>query len=201
MRELFGELSRGLLRAWRRQAAAVLWLPLLGLLPMQVGAGSGTEEFGCIRDMTPVGRFYVDNPGGPEALAATVAVAGSKTGGVFPAGSVVQLVPTEVMVKREAGFSPETGDWEFFELAVSKEGTDITVRGTKDVVNRFGGNCLECHAKAEPQWDLICSTDHGCDPIPLTDTMIVALQKADPRCAPVAMTEEEKQVVKALSEL
>ena len=45
------------------------------------------------------------------------------------------------MVKRDKGFNPATHDWEFFELDVSKDGTQIGKRGFADVVNRFGGNC------------------------------------------------------------
>jgi len=150
------------------------------------------NSFGCIRDMTAVDRFFVANLDGD--LEATLAVARSETGGVYPVGSVVQLVPGEAMVKRAPGFSAETSDWEFFELDVSADGTSIRKRGHADVVNRFGGNCLECHAKAEPQWDLICQLDHGCDPIPINDAMIRALQKTDPRCeAPAELTAEEQE--------
>ena len=141
------------------------------------------EDFGCIRDMHPVRGFFVDNLLGD--LEATLAVAHSETGGVYPAGSVVQLVPAEVMVKREAGFDPETKDWEFFELDVSSGASEIRVRGAGEVVNQFGGNCLSCHEKAEPQWDLICEQTHGCDPIPLTPVMVKAIQNTDPRCPPV----------------
>ena len=54
------------------------------------------ESFSCIRDMTPVRHFYVDNLLGD--IEGTLAVANSPEGAVYPAGSVVQLVPTEVMV-------------------------------------------------------------------------------------------------------
>ena len=46
-----------------------------------------------------------------------------------------------------------------------------------------GGNCFGCHVKAHPEWDMICETTHGCDPIPLTPAMLKALQDTDPRCA------------------
>ncbi|WP_427968888.1 hypothetical protein [Altererythrobacter sp.] len=157
------------------------------------------DSFGCISELTAVGRFFVGNLNGD--LDATLAVAQSDTGGTYPAGSVVQLVPTEAMVKRAPGFSAETKDWEFFDLDISPEGTKILTRGHADVVNRFGGNCLECHEKAEPQWDLICSTDHGCDPIPLNDAMIRALQKTDPRCPAQELSEEEQEGLKALQAL
>ena len=138
------------------------------------------STFTCMRDMTKVDGFYVGNLQGD--IAATVAVASSKTGGKYPAGSVIQLVPGEVMVKHSAGISPETNDWEFFELDVSPKGSKIKKRGFTDVVNRFGGNCLDCHVKAEPQWDMVCKTGHGCDPIPLTKDVLALLQKTDPRC-------------------
>jgi hypothetical protein len=52
------------------------------------------------------------------------------------------------------------------------------------VINRFGGNCLGCHAAARPEWDMICEQGHGCLPVPLTRAMIEALQRSDPRCSP-----------------
>jgi hypothetical protein len=39
------------------------------------------------------------------------------------------------MVKRDKGFNAATRDWEFFELDVSKDGTQIRKRGFADVVN------------------------------------------------------------------
>lgn len=181
----------------RRLAA----LAIAAVLSAQAAADDSisAESFNCIRDMTPVRGFFVDNLGGD--LDATLAVANDPEGKRYPAGSVVQLVPTEVMVKREAGFSPVTNDWEFFELDVSQAGSTIRARGFADVVNRFGGNCLGCHAKAEPQWDLICEQNHGCDPIPLTPTMLKAIQKTDPRCEPVPLSDEEQAALKALSAL
>ena len=154
------------------------------------------DSFGCIRDMTPVRGFYVDNLKGD--LEATLAVANNADGGVYPPGSVVQLIPTEVMVKRDPGFSPATKDWEFIELDVSAEGASIRARGFADVNNKFGLNCFACHVKAEPQRDMICEQGHGCDPIPLTAAMSRALQKTDPRCAPTELSNEEIEGLKAL---
>lgn len=154
------------------------------------------ESFRCIRDMQPVRGFYVDNLLGD--LDATLAVARSTTGGTYPPGSVVQLVPTEVMVKREPGYNVATKDWEFFELDVTPRGSHIRARGFAEVVNRFGGNCFACHAQARPEWDMVCEQDHGCDPIPLTPVMVRALQKTDPRCAATDLTTEEQQLLEAL---
>ena len=137
-------------------------------------------SFKCLDDMVKVRHFYVDNLLG--RVDETVAVARSTDGGVYPPGSVVQLVPTEVMVKHPPGWNAATRDWEFFELDVSEEGSSIRNRGFVDVVNKFGGNCFGCHVKAEPQFDLICEQDHGCDPIPVTREQIAEVQAADPRC-------------------
>ena len=139
------------------------------------------KSFGCMTQLTPVRGFFVGNLLGDEQ--GTLKVARSKTGGVYPPGSVVQLVPTEVMVKQPVGFNAVTRDWEFFELDVSKSGSVIRKRGFAEVVNRFGGNCFGCHVKAHPEWGMICETTHGCDPIPLTPAMLKALQDTDPRCA------------------
>ncbi len=158
---------------------------------LMLGVASATAEqarplpvsdatFECIRGMTPVRGFYVDNIAGD--LAGTLMVANNPDGGTYPAGSVVQLVPGEAMIKHPAGTSPATADWEFFELDTSSAGTSIRKRGYADVVNRFGGNCLACHAKANPGRDMICETGHGCDPIPLTRDILVLLQNTDPRC-------------------
>jgi len=138
------------------------------------------STFSCIRDMTKVRGFYVGNLYGD--IEETVSTANSITGGKYPPGSVVQLVPSEVMVKHNNGFSPATQDWEFFELNVSDSGSEIRRRGFVDVVNRFGGNCFGCHIQAKPQWDMICETGHGCETIPITKEIIKLIQETDPRC-------------------
>jgi len=153
-------------------------------------------SFRCITAMTPVRQFYVDNLRGD--LAATVAAAKSATGAVYPPGSVIQLIPGEAMVKREKGFNVATRDWEFFELDVSKDGTQIRKRGFADVVNRFGGNCFACHIAARPEWDLVCESDHGCKPIPVTRAMIGALQRTDPRCNPAAPSPQDAEALRQL---
>lgn len=138
------------------------------------------DDFKCLGEMTAIRHFYVDNLLGD--LEATIAVAESTDGGNYPPGSIVQLVPTEVMVKHPPGWNAGTRDWEFFELDVSVEGSSIRNRGFADVVNKFGGNCFGCHIKAEPQYDLICELDHGCDPIPISREVIAGIQAEDPRC-------------------
>ena len=138
------------------------------------------EDFVCLLDWDLVRRFRVTNLLG--YLDQTLEVANSPEGGTYPVGTVIQLIPNEAMVKRAAGWSPETNDWEFFSLATSADGTEILERGTTEVVNPFGGNCFTCHSAAEPQWDMICEQDHGCDPIPVDAATIEMLQNNDPRC-------------------
>ncbi|MGH1373041.1 MAG: hypothetical protein ACRBBW_13455 [Cellvibrionaceae bacterium] len=155
------------------------------------------DDFDCVLNMTPVRGFYVDNLIEGE-LSKTVDVATAENG-VYPAGSVVQLVPGEVMVKHHQGFNAATKDWEFFELDVSAEGTEIRKRGFVDVVNRFGGNCFACHIKAKPEFDMICETGHGCDPIPLTPQITQLLQKTDARCGGrYTPSAEEIEILKQL---
>jgi len=137
------------------------------------------KSFKCITEMTHVRHFYVDNLAGN--LGGTVKVAQAATGN-YPVGSVLELVPTEVMVKREKGFNATTRDWEFFELNLSPDGSTIRTRGFQEVNNRFGGNCFTCHVKARAEFDLVCDNNHGCDPIPITRAMSGALQRTDPRC-------------------
>jgi len=156
------------------------------------------KSFRCITKMTPVRHFYVDNLRGN--LQATLAAASSSTGAVYPPGSVLQLVPGEAMVKRDKGFNAATRDWEFFELDVSKDGTQIRKRGFVDVVNRFGGNCFVCHIAARPEWDLICEANHGCAPIPLTRAMSGALQRTDPRCDNSPVSAQDSEALERLNE-
>jgi hypothetical protein len=157
------------------------------------------SSFRCITTMTHVRQFYVDNLTGD--LDATVAASNSAGRLAYPAGSVIQLIPGEAMVKREEGFSAATHDWEFFELDVSKDGTRIRKRGSAEVVNRFAGSCFGCHSAAQPQWDLVCETDHGCAPIPVTRAMSGALQRTDPRCGNQTVSPEDAEALRQLSEL
>jgi hypothetical protein len=168
-------------RAWGVLAAVLIVGSTMAAPASQPSSLAINEKsFRCMTEMTHIGHFYVDNLLGN--LEGTVRVAQSTTGGVYPVGSVLQLVPTEVMVKREKGFNAATHDWEFFELDVSPSGSTIRTRGFVEVVNRFGGNCFTCHVRARPEWDLVCDTTHGCDPIPITIAMTGALQRTDPRC-------------------
>ena len=162
------------------------------------------SSFKCITEMTSVRHFYVDNLLGN--LSETVAVA-QEGKGDYPEGSVLQLVPNEVMIKQQKGFNPVTRDWEFFYIDVSPEGSKIFRRGFTEVNNRLGLNCFTCHVQARPEYDLVCEQDHGCAAIPVTRAMFGALQRTDPRCknrGPVSAEDQEAlrqlgEIVKALT--
>jgi hypothetical protein len=140
------------------------------------------SDFVNIAAMTPVKGYFLDNRLGhlDEALA----VATSDDGGVYPVGTIIQLVPQEAMVKRRAGWDPTTNDWEFFALDVSEAGTTIVTRGAEETVNQFGGSCAGCHLAADPRFDLVCEGTHGCEPLPIGDDVIRAVQASDPRPMP-----------------
>jgi len=137
-------------------------------------------DFDCILNWTKVRSFRVTNKLGNED--ATLLVANDPGKSDYPVGTVIQLIPTEAMVKRKPGFSAVTNDWEFFFLDVSSMGTKIVARGTSDVVNGLGGNCLDCHSKATKEFDFVCEKGHGCDPLPFSDADIQMIQDSDARC-------------------
>lgn len=165
------------------------------------------NSFKCIQNMTKVRHFFVDNLLGNIEGTVKVAKAGK---GEYPAGSVLQLMPNEVMIKQQKGYSPVTKDWEFFWIDVDKNGQKIYTRGFAEVNNRFGLNCFACHIKARPEHDFVCGEDsaNGCDPIPVTQAMFGALQRTDPRCAgsdQISAVDAEAlkqlgEIVKALTE-
>ena len=168
------------LRRIRNLALVALVLATITQVALAASIDISDASFRCMRQMTPVRHFYVDNLAGD--LPGTLAAANAPQGAIYPPGSVVQLVPTEVMVKREQGFNPATGDWEFFELQVNANGSTIAKRGFAEVNNRFGKNCFACHAPARDPYDFVCESDHGCEPIPIDHKMTGALQRSDPRC-------------------
>lgn len=143
------------------------------------------EDFGCIADWNQVLRMRVNNFLGDAA--ASVAVAENQAGGVYPVGTVLQHFPTEAMVKRHAGFSPETKDWEFFLLTLNQDGsTTIAQRGTTDI-EAMGTPCAECHARADEQWDFVCNTyvdasGSNCGFGPLGQQQLDQQIANDPRC-------------------
>lgn len=157
------------------------------------------KSFMCITDMKKVRHFYVDNLAGNLDKTVKVATVGK---GEYPEGTVLQLIPNEVMIKQQKGYSSETNDWEFYYLDVDKSGSQIVSQGAAEVNNRLGLNCFSCHSQAQTGFDFVCEQDHGCSPIPITRPMFTALQRSDPRCkdAP-ALDEAEKAALVELAEV
>jgi hypothetical protein len=135
-------------------------------------------DFVNINTMARVGDHFIRSLNGH--LAEAEAVARSAKGGVYPVGTVLQLLPTEAMVKRHKGYSSSTDDWEFFRLNLSPTGTVIAQSGTR-VKNFLGSDCASCHAAAASKFDFVCGTNHGCAPLPLTAAQIAMIQARDPR--------------------
>ena len=135
-------------------------------------------DFVNINRMRRVGDHFIGSLNGH--LEEALAVARNPKDSVYPVGTVIQLIPTEAMVKRRKGYSPATGDWEFFSLNVSPAGTEIQSSGAK-VKNFLGGDCASCHVAAKSHFDFVCEKGHGCAPLPVTDELIATIQKGDPR--------------------
>lgn len=156
------------------------------------------SSFKCITEMTKVRHFYVDNLLGNLDGTVAVATAGE---GDYPEGSVLQLMPNEVMIKQQKGFNSATRDWEFFWIDNDKNGSKIFTRGFAEVNNRLGLNCFTCHVKAEAKYDFVCEIGHGCDPIPVTREMFGALQRTDPRCGDKPVSAEDQASLAQLAEI
>ena len=135
-------------------------------------------DFVNINRMTRVGEHFIASLNGH--LEEALAVARNPRDAVYPVGTVLQLIPTEAMVKRREGYSPSTGDWEFFSLHVSPTGTEIQSSGAK-VKNFLGADCASCHLPAKAHFDFVCEKAHGCAPLGLPDGLIATIQKGDPR--------------------
>ena len=93
---------------------------------------------------------------------------------------VIQLFPGEASVKRGRGFSPATGDWEFFLLDVTSGETVITARGTTEISN-IGGTCIGCHGGANA-YDYACFSNDGCGALPFFISADVDPERDDARC-------------------
>lgn len=140
------------------------------------------EDFTCIRDWERVSGFRITNVLGEAQTAEAIAVAQNPAGGVYPVGTIIQHLPTEAMVKRYEGFSPETKDWEFFLLELSADGATISQRGTTEITT-MGNTCVSCHSDVAPEFDFICNTwadatDQDCG----FDFNETQLNANDPRC-------------------
>jgi hypothetical protein len=139
------------------------------------------KSFGCVLDLPKVRNTRIQNSD-PEKLREAIRIFKDSVPDVeYPAGTILQLIPTEAMVKHDRASFPNSGGWEFFALKVSADGTTIQDRGDKVLNASLKKPCLDCHSPAA-KFDFVCEKKHGCAPIPVTDQQIAAMQSADPRC-------------------
>jgi len=149
---------------------------------------AGNPHFRCLTDgVKAEGKsfFIFDNSRTKLARAVEMTRTGDVSGG-YPVGTILQLFPSEAMVKRKPGFNPEGGDWEFFKLSLeqTKSGrwrTRVAERGRSEVTNS-AGSCQACHTSIARDHDFVCEFVIGAAGLGLTDEQIAAIQASDPRC-------------------
>jgi hypothetical protein len=139
------------------------------------------KSFGCVLNLPKVRNTRIQNPDPEKLKEATRIFRDSVPNQDYPTGTILQLLPTEAMVKHDRSAFPNTNGWEFFALKVSADGTVIQDRGDKVINASLKKPCLGCHSPAA-KFDFVCEKGHGCAPIPITDQQIAARQAADPRC-------------------
>jgi hypothetical protein len=139
------------------------------------------KSFGCLLDLPKVRNTRIQNPDPQKLKEAIQIFKDSVPDKEYPTGTILQLIPTEAMVKHERAAFPNTNGWEFFALKVSADGTAILDRGDKVLNTSLKKPCLDCHSPAA-KFDFVCEKGHGCAPIPVTDQQIAAMQSADQRC-------------------
>ena len=167
------------LSAFQIAAAVSLCLAFCLSAPASAAEPITEKSFGCMHEGTKVKNTYIRHSD-PAKLKEAVRI--YETGAAdtdYPAGTVLQLVPNEAMVKHAKKDFPKTNGWEFFAFEVSAAGTKIVGRG--DTASNPLGTCLSCHQGAV-KYDYVCDKTHGCPPVPITDAMIVAMQAKDARC-------------------
>jgi hypothetical protein len=140
------------------------------------------QDFDCILNWPKVRNTRIKHSD-PEKLKEAMRIfADSIPDKEYPVGTILQLVPSEAMVKHPREAFPKTNGWEFFALDLSAAGAKIRDGGDNVVNLSLGVTCLSCHQPAA-RYDFVCEKGHGCAPIPLDDQKIAEMQSADPRCA------------------
>jgi hypothetical protein len=143
------------------------------------------DDFACLADARwqLEGHTRLWNPlGHTDDM---MAVARGDSDDPYPVGTVLQLFPGEASVKRGAGFSPDTKDWEFLIIDADSGKTVITERGTTAIEN-VAGSCIGCHAASTN--DTACfrsiasDTAPGCEALPFFISTDTDPKNDDPRC-------------------
>ncbi len=140
------------------------------------------KSFGCLLDLPKVRNTRIQNPDPQKLKEAIQIFKDSVPDKEYPTGTILQLIPTEAMVKHErAAFSKYELAGNFSPWKVSADGTTIQDRGDRVINASLKKPCLDCHSPAA-KFDFVCEKGHGCAPIPVTDQQIAAMQSADQRC-------------------
>src|ERR1700761_3539479 len=103
------------------------------------------KSFGCLLNLPKVRNTRIQNPD-PEKLKEAIRIFRDSVPATdYPKGTILQLIPTEAMVKRDRAAFPNSNGWEFFALKVTADGTTILDRGDKVLNTSLKKPCLDCH--------------------------------------------------------
>jgi hypothetical protein len=158
---------------------ALLLLTALAEEPAPAPSPVGAEAFTCLQGWPLVGHTRYQSTTGQIDL--VLEIARQPAGRDFPPGTIIQLQPSEAMVKLAPGSSPSTDDWEYLKLKIKRGQTTIVERGGAELKN-IAGTCHGCHEAARDS-DEVCAAGSGCEPFP--DFVLRGALKAaekDPRC-------------------
>jgi hypothetical protein len=79
------------------------------------------QSFGCINNRPKIRNTHIYNSD-PEKLKEAIRIfRDSVPDTEYPVGAILQLIPTEAMVKHSRGTFAKSNDWEFFSLDVSAD--------------------------------------------------------------------------------
>jgi hypothetical protein len=163
--------------------ATILAAPSLG----RAEPHAKPRDFKCLlKGKKPEGKdFYVFNRNRAKLRkAVAMSQTGELPGKGYPVGTILQVLPSEAMIKRRRGFNPEGNDWEFVRLMPMTDGSSqIRADGKGEVANALG-SCQGCHKALAQRYDLVCGFVVGASGLGLTEEQLANIQASDPRCTP-----------------
>src|SRR5690349_20311481 len=101
------------------------------------------KSFGCVLELPKVRNTRIQNADLEKLKEAIRIFRDSVPDKEYPTGTILQLIPTEAMVKHDRAAFPNTNGWEFFALKVSPDGTTIQDRGDRVLNTSLKKPCLE----------------------------------------------------------
>jgi hypothetical protein len=116
------------------------------------------KTFGCLLEQPKVRNTRIQNSDPQKLKEAIQIFQDSAPNKEYPKGTILQLIPTEAMVKRDRAEFPNSNGWEFFALKVSPDGTTILDRGDKVLNTSLKKPCLDCHSPGA-KFDFVCEKD------------------------------------------